>query len=93
LGVALGVKGANASTCEARQHDRLHDDSRERLRTVLAPFVLPEGLCGSTVGHPVVLHVAQEIGLAIGLEDLSDVGVGTRGIAVGFVGAIAVVRL
>jgi hypothetical protein len=64
-----------------------------RLLTVLAELVLPECLCRATVAHPVLLHVVEEIGLAVGLEDLGDVCVSPIGIAVGFVGAIAVVRL
>jgi len=60
---------------------------------VLAPFVLPEGLVVTLVVLPVGLHVAQELGAAGRLQNLGDVGVGSSVVAIGFVCAIAVVRL
>lgn len=59
--------------------------------TVLAPLVLPELLVATAVADPVLVHVCQEIIAVLGLQDLRDVGVLARGIAVGLVGAVAVV--
>jgi hypothetical protein len=35
------------------------------IRTVLAKLVLPERLSGARVGNPILLHVVEEIRLAI----------------------------
>ena len=59
---------------------------------VLAPLVLPEGLVVALVVLPVLLHDLEGLVGAGGLQDLGDVGVGAARVAVGFVGAVAVVR-
>lgn len=59
---------------------------------MLAPFMLPETLIVAFVIRPVGLHVRQKVGFAKGLQDLGDVGVCTRTIAVGIIGAVAVIR-
>ena len=59
--------------------------------TVLAPFVLPELLVATAVADPVLVHVCQEVTAVLSLQDLGDVGVFARGIAIGLVGTIAVV--
>jgi hypothetical protein len=58
---------------------------------VLAPLVLPEGLVVAFVVFPVLLHDFQGLVGAGGLQDFGDVGVGAARVAVGFVGAVAVV--
>lgn len=59
--------------------------------TVLAPFMLPERLVVSVDVHPVLVHVVDEIGTALRVENGRDVGVGTVGVTIGLVGAITVV--
>lgn len=58
---------------------------------VLAPLVSPETLVVAVDVDPVVLHVGQEIGATLFCQDVRDVGVGTRGVAAGLVGAVTVV--
>ena len=58
---------------------------------MLAPFVLPEGLIVALVVFPVCVHVAEEIGCAGCYKDGGDIRVGTCGVAIGVVGAVAVV--
>jgi hypothetical protein len=58
---------------------------------VLAPLVLPEGLVVALVVLPVLLHDFKSFIRAGGLQDFGDVGVGAARVAVGFVGAVAVV--
>lgn len=58
---------------------------------VLAPLVLPEALVVALVVLPVGVHVREEVGGSRGGNDGGDVGVGARGVAVGVVGAVAVV--
>lgn len=53
--------------------------------------MLPEGLGRLVVALPVLLHVAEGVGLAGGLEERLDVVVFTRRVAVGLVGAVTVV--
>ena len=60
-------------------------------RAVLAKLMLPEALCCSGVGRPVDVHVVQKILPAECLQDLGDVGVLARLVAVLCVRAIAVV--
>lgn len=55
------------------------------------PFVLPEGFAGLVVALPVGVHVIEQIGLAGVLDQGGDVGVVTRRVAFGLVGAIAVI--
>ena len=59
--------------------------------SVLAPFVLPEGLIRCSLVFPVGIHVVEEVGGASRGKDGADVGIRTRSVAVGVVGAIAVV--
>ena len=58
---------------------------------MLAPLVLPEGFVVAAFVFPIGVHVAEEVGLTGGVEDGGDVGVCAGGIAVGVVGAVAVV--
>lgn len=58
---------------------------------MLAPLVLPEGLVVAGGVLPEGVHVGQEVGLAVGLEDGGDVGVLAGAVAEGVVGAVAVV--
>lgn len=58
---------------------------------VLAPLVSPEALVVAVDVDPVVLHVGQEIGATLCCQDVRDVGIGTRGVATGLVGAVTVV--
>ena len=60
---------------------------------VLAELVLPERLVGRVVRHPVGVHVVQQVLLAVVLQDLGDVVVVARRVAVGLVRAIAIVGL
>jgi hypothetical protein len=60
--------------------------------TVLAPLVFPEGLVVTINVDPVLVHVRDQIGAVLCLQDLGDVGVCARGVAVGLVCAVAVVR-
>ena len=53
--------------------------------------MLPERFVGAGVADPIGIHVGEEGRLAGGGEDGGDVGVGTRRIAVGVVGPVAVV--
>lgn len=61
-------------------------------RTMLVPLVLPEALVITLVVLPVGLHVGQQLGPALRLEDLCDVRILARRIAELLVGAVAVVR-
>lgn len=54
--------------------------------------MLPEALVITVGILPVGIHVRKEGGLPGGSQDLSDVGVGSIGVAVGVIGPIAVVR-
>ena len=58
---------------------------------MLGPLVLPEALVVASLVFPVGVHVGEEVGVR-GLDDGADVGVCARGVAVGVVGAVAVVR-
>lgn len=51
----------------------------------------PKGLVVPVDVNPVLVHVGEELRAALRLQDVRDVGVGAAGIAVGFVGAVAVV--
>ena len=55
-------------------------------------LVLPERLVVPVPVLPEGVHVGEQIGLLVRLEDGGDVGVGARGVARGFVGAVAVLR-
>jgi len=48
-------------------------------------------ICSTLIVFPVGVHVVEEVGFAGGGDNGRDVGVGARGIAVGVVGAVAVV--
>lgn len=65
----------------------------DRVQTgaVLAPFVLPEGLVVPVDVNPVLVHVGEELGAILRLQDLGDIGVGAAGVTVGLVGAVTVV--
>ena len=54
--------------------------------------MLPEGFIGAVVVFPVGLHIGEEGGGAVGLEDLRDVFVLAAFVAVFAEGAIAVIR-
>lgn len=58
---------------------------------MLAPFMLPERLIITVDVNPVFIHVRQEIGAILRLENVGDVGVGASIIAIGFICAITVV--
>ena len=58
---------------------------------MFAPLVLPESLVCTGVADPVGVHVGEEGGLAGGVQDGGDVGVGARRIAVGVEGSVTVV--
>lgn len=58
---------------------------------MLAPFVRPEGLVIATDVDPVFFHVREQVGAALRFQDVRDVGVLARRIAIGLVGAVAVV--
>ena len=58
---------------------------------VLGPLVLPEALVVALVVLPVGVHVGEQVRGPCGGDDGGDVGVGARGVAVGVVGAVAVV--
>lgn len=58
---------------------------------VFFPFVIPEAFVVALVVFPVGVHVAEEGGLAGGGQDGGDVCVGAIRVAVGVVGAVAVV--
>jgi len=58
---------------------------------VFAPLVLPEALVVALVVLPVGVHVAEKVSLSGGAKDGGDVGVGSAGVAVGVVGAVAVI--
>ena len=58
---------------------------------MFTPLVLPETLGCTTIGGPVCVHVIEQGALAGCGEDGGDVGVGAIGIAIGIVGAVAVV--
>lgn len=55
------------------------------------PLMVPKGLIGLIVRDPIRLHEVQRIGIACSLEDLCDVLICARFVAVLRVGAIAVV--
>ena len=59
---------------------------------VFLPFVVPKGLVVALVVFPVGVHVGEQIGLARSGYDGGDVGVGASRVAVGVVGAVAVIR-
>lgn len=59
---------------------------------MLAPLVLPEGFVVAGDVFPVGGHVGEEVGAAVRLQDLRDVGVLPRFVAVLVVRAVAVVR-
>lgn len=58
---------------------------------MFSPFVSPERLVIAIDVKPVFVHVRQEIGAILRLENVGDVGVGASIIAIGFIGAITVV--
>jgi len=60
-------------------------------RAVLVPFVLPEALVVTLVVLPVGLHVVEQLRPALRPQDGRDVAVLARRVAVGSVGAVAVV--
>lgn len=60
-------------------------------RTMLVPLVLPEALVITLVVLPVGLHVGQQLGPTLRLEDLRDVRIFARRIAELFVRAVTVV--
>lgn len=59
--------------------------------TVFTPFVLPKGFVGAVGVFPVRVHVGEQVSGGEGVEDLGDVGVLAGWVAVGLVGAVAVV--
>ena len=59
---------------------------------VLFPLVLPEALIVALVILPKRVHVVEEVGLAGSGNDGGYIGIGTGGVAVGVVGAVAMVR-
>lgn len=61
-------------------------------RSMLVPLVLPERLIITLVVLPKYIHVSQKIGLAIGLENGSNVGVFSGRITESIISAIAVIR-
>lgn len=58
---------------------------------MFSPLMLPEGLAVAIDIDPVILHIGEEVGTVLRFQDLGDVGVGARVIAVRLVGAIAVI--
>lgn len=58
---------------------------------MFSPFVSPERLVIAIDVKPVFVHVRQEIGAILRLENVGDVGVGASIIAIGFIGAITIV--
>jgi hypothetical protein len=58
---------------------------------MLTPLVLPERLVVALIILPVDIHVCQQVRLAVGVEDGSDVSVLARRVTVGFIGAVAAV--
>lgn len=60
---------------------------------MLAPLVFPEHLVRAVIGDPVGVHVVEQTLPVEGLQDGGDVRVGATVIAVGLIGAVAVVRL
>jgi len=56
------------------------------------PFVIPEALVVAVDVLPVCVHIAEHIRCACSSEDGGDIGVGSAGVAVGVIGAVAVVR-
>jgi hypothetical protein len=58
---------------------------------VLRPLMIPKGLVIALVILPVCAHELQEVGRTERSKDGGNVGVGTRGIAVGIVSPIAAV--
>ena len=61
------------------------------VRTVLVPLMAPEGLIISLVILPVLVHIGQQLGTVLPLEDIRDIRVLTALVAVGLVGAVAVI--
>jgi hypothetical protein len=59
--------------------------------SVFGPFVLPETLSCTVIAHPVRLHVREERGFTEGVENLGDVRVCSRCVAVRIVGTVAMV--
>lgn len=51
----------------------------------------PEGLIISLVILPVLVHIGQQLGTLLSLEDVRDIRVLTAVVAVGLVGAVAVI--
>lgn len=60
--------------------------------TVLSPLMLPEGLTIAINVDPILLHIGEKIGTVLSFQDIGDISVGAGIIAVGLVGAIAVIR-
>lgn len=58
---------------------------------MFSPFMLPESLVCTRVADPVGIHVGEEGSLAGGGQDVGNVGVGARRIAVGVEGSVTVV--
>ena len=59
---------------------------------MFAPLMLPEALVVALVVFPVCVHILQQRCLPSCLQYLSDVRIGARWVAVGFVRPIAAVR-
>jgi hypothetical protein len=71
VGVAAGLDGVDASAYIIISVWSGLSDLQKR--TMLVPLVLPEALVIAFVVLPVGLHVGQQLGPALRLEDLRDV--------------------
>lgn len=58
---------------------------------VLAPFMLPEGFVISSLVFPIGIHVVQEAGCTVRLQDGGDIGILAVHVTVLIVGAVTVV--
>jgi hypothetical protein len=59
---------------------------------MLAPLMFPERLIITINVNPVLVHVRDQIGAVLCLQNLRDVGVCARRVAVGLVCAVTVIR-
>jgi hypothetical protein len=89
VGVAAGLDGVDASAYVTISVWSGLSDLQKR--TMLVPLVLPEALIITLVVLPVGLHVGQQLGPTLRLEDPRDIRILARGITELLVRAITVV--
>jgi predicted permease len=89
VAVAVGLDGVDASACIVVSVGSELSDRHKR--TVFVPLVLPEALVIALVVLPVGLHVGQQLGPTLRLEDLRDVRILARRITELLVRAVTVV--